>query len=121
MKTSLGRRFPLYESLAIVAAIVVLALAGLVGARNWPKVLRVVAAFVTYGGILVLVVRRFRAAGRWWPFGVAGLAAGLVSGLVRTQTTAVLVCVQGAGGVLFGTAHWVGALVAGWIRADRAD
>jgi hypothetical protein len=47
----------LRASLAVLALIVAIALIGLGAAGNWPKVLRVAAAAVTYAVVLLLLSR----------------------------------------------------------------
>lgn len=89
---------------------VALALIGLALDGNWPKVLRVALAAGAYGSSLWLLAHR-TAPGRevpYWPFGLAGSLAGLVSGLVRPafQIELVLAGMLGAA-LLIGGVHWL--------------
>ena len=116
---------PMVASLWLGGIILVLALGGLVVQRNWPKVLRVSVAGVTYG---LIVMAMLRAAGRWdgpdegvpfWPFALAGAVAGFLSGVVRPQWDArlVLASITGAALPLAGV-HWLA--VRTWSRVRRA-
>lgn len=82
-------RHELRLSLLLLAGVVTFALIGLATDGNWPKVLRVAAAFCAYAGVLAMLVRR-RAAHvqteipfAW--FAAAGAAAGVMSGVVRPE------------------------------------
>ena len=101
---------PLAGSLVILAAVVVLALVGLGLQGNWPKVLRVSLASVTYVTVVVLGLRAQAptpAALPFLPFALAGAAAGLVSGLVRpTIDPGLVVASTVAAAVLLGGFHW---------------
>jgi hypothetical protein len=93
-------------SLALLATIVVFALIGLATDRNWPKILRVSSAFVTYAAVLLTLLhyrRGAQAVVRAIPFAWfigAGAAAGLVSGLVRPEVDVAVVVAGTIGAAL---------------------
>lgn len=80
----LARRTDFELSLSLLAFVVLVALAGLAIDGNWPKVLRVAAAFVGYGSVLSTPGLR-RGTPALPVFVLAGAVAGLISGLVRPQ------------------------------------
>ena len=98
-------------SLAIITAVVLLALAGLVADGNWPKVERVAASFAAYAAT-VLIARHLERPKQdvpsFWVFALAGAVAGVVSGLVRDEVRASTVAVGAiAAGLLLGGVHWL--------------
>ena len=110
MKTTF-RPCALIASLAVLAFIVVSAIAGLAIEGNWPKIARVVTAFLAYVVVLLAARRGRDADDSRAPIGMfvlAGAASGLVSGLVReaVQGGVLLAGVLG-GGLLLGGVHWL--------------
>jgi hypothetical protein len=66
-------------------------------------------------GLVTLARRSDPAAVAWWPFALAGLAAGAVAELVNARLMVTRECaVAAVTGLAIGTAHWV-ALRA-WLR-----
>jgi hypothetical protein len=68
--------------------VVAIALVGLGIQGNWPKFARVLSSAVTYVVVLPIALRgppqpASKPRRPFWPFGLAGAAAGLVSGLAR--------------------------------------
>jgi hypothetical protein len=54
----------------------------------------------------------------WWPFGLAGFAAGVVAELINAQfMVTVELLLAGLTGVVIGTAQWAALRV--WIRVRR--
>ena len=93
-------------SLALLAAVLLLALAGLALGGNWPKVWRVAAAALAYGAVLLAAARGGPA--RYPAFALAGAAAGLVSGIARAAVDPRVVAAQLlAGALLLGGVHWL--------------
>ena len=98
----------------MIALVVALALIGLAADGNWPKVVRVALASLTYLGVIVGASEeplRARARSSGMPFTgflAAGVAAGTVSGLLRpTVEPAVVAAGALAAGALLGGIHWL--------------
>jgi hypothetical protein len=108
-----NQRSDLLASLALLACVVLIALAGLALDGNWPKVARVSAAAATYVVVLlVLAGRRAQAGGMhrlpYYPFALAGALAGIVSGLMqRVPSTRLVLGVALAAALLLGGLHWM--------------
>jgi hypothetical protein len=109
----------LIGSLAVSGVLVALALAGLALQGNWPKVARVLLAWLTYGVLLLGSVRggrnRVVPGDRlpFWMFGLAGAGAGVVSGLMQPTRSAGLVVLSGLlTATLVGGLHFL--VVRGW-------
>ncbi|HET6637278.1 MAG TPA: hypothetical protein VFH82_00650 [Gemmatimonadota bacterium] len=104
----------LAASLLLMAAVVVLAIGGLASDGNWPKVARVATSFLTYVVVLLAArgsVRKHLEGIPYRIFALAGGAAGLASGLVRTEVQGfVLIVGAVAGGLLLGGVHWLGLI-----------
>ena len=104
------RRADMKASILLVGGVVLLAMTGLGMDGNWPKVARVVTAFLTYV-VVLFAVRGARDGGEDVPFrdfAVAGGSCGLVSGLVREEVqTAVVAAGILAGSLLLGGLHWL--------------
>ena len=108
----------LRRSLMLLGIVVAIALAGLAAAGNWPKVVRVALAAVTYAALLVLVNRRRI---RLPAFMLSGAVAGFVSGMARPATSLLLVMASVLGaGLLLAPMHWL-ALVSGSSRSPGAN
>jgi hypothetical protein len=104
----------LIGSLALVAILASGALLGLMIQGNWLKILRVGTASVVYLGVLLAELwsrTGLRTAANrlpYWPFGVAGGAAGAISGLIRPMPSLGLVSVQlVSAALLLGGVHWL--------------
>jgi hypothetical protein len=110
----------LRASLFLLAVVVLLALGGLAVDGNWPKFVRVAASFGAYMGVLAAVLRlRSGTHGTppYWNFALAGAAAGLTSGLVRSEVRAdVMVVGSIAAALLIGGMHWLALRSWRWIR-----
>ena len=98
----------------MIALVVALALLGLAADGNWPKVVRVALASLTYLGMVVGASEgplRARAQTSGMPcagFLGAGIVAGTVSGLLRpTVEPAVVATGALAAGALLGGVHWL--------------
>jgi hypothetical protein len=92
-------------SLALLAAVLLIALVTLALQGTWPKVLRVAAAGTAYCAVLLAAARGDPR--RYAPFAAAGAACGLVSGVVRPAVDPRVVAVQlVAGALLLGGFHW---------------
>jgi hypothetical protein len=109
----------LIGSLVVSGVLAALALAGLALQGNWPKVVRVLLAWLTYGGGLLGLLRARQAfvvsSHRlpFWMFGMAGAGAGVVSGLMQTARSAPLVVLSGLlTATLVGGLHFL--VVRGW-------
>lgn len=113
-------------SLAIIGVLVGLAAVGLVMERNWPKLVRVILAASVYAIILLGSVRSGRqGAGRngglpFWPFALAGAAAGLIGSLINPQRSVRLTAAGIVlGAFLLGGFHWLAVRlwprVMGWV------
>lgn len=97
----------LLPSLMVLGVVVAFALVGLASAENWPKVLRVTAAAVTYCVVLLALCRR-QPDLRIGAFITAGAAAGVVSGLTRPSISlAVMAAGMLGAGLLLGPLHWL--------------
>ncbi|MBI3981521.1 MAG: hypothetical protein HY337_01315 [Gemmatimonadetes bacterium] len=112
-------------SLAVGAAILLLALVGLALQSNWLKLARVALAAAGYAAVLVGLLRARQLwdgpAHRlpYWPFAVAGVSGGLVSGVMRPESSVPLVVADVVGaGVLLAGLHWV--TVRSWHRVRDA-
>ena len=112
-------------SIALMAVVVALALIGLATEGNWPKILRVSLSFVTYAGTLLAWRNGWRSPRATLPFlwfASAGAAAGVVSGLVRTQFHwSVLLAGTAGAALLLGGVHWLGLMYWRLVRAWIAD
>ncbi len=95
-------------SLLVLAGVILFACAGLALDGNWPKLLRVSSAFVSYAGVLTALGARRRTELSLVHFVAAGIVAGFVSGIVRPDLDGALVVVSIVGGAAFGAAHWLG-------------
>ena len=100
----------LVVSLFLLSGIVVVALAGLATDGNWPKILRVGTALAAYFGVMALQLRRSapdanRSRLPWLWFVTAGIAAGVLSNLVRPETNAVFVVSGAIGGAVLSSVH----------------
>jgi len=109
-----SRRRDLLVSLAVLALVVAIALSGLALNGNWPKFLRVGAAFGAYCLVLLSFLRARGPAhpdGRFAPlrwFVAAGAAAGIVSGIVRPRfDPGVLAAGTVAAAFLLGSVHYL--------------
>lgn len=101
-------RRDLYASLVLLGAVVAFGLAGLASDGNWPKVLRVATAAAGYAAVLLGAGRRSEKLLPWRAFAAAGAVAGLLSGVVRSETGATLLLAQtAAGALLLGSFHWL--------------
>jgi hypothetical protein len=101
-------------SVGVLAVVVLIALVGLSIEGNWLKVLRVAHAFAGYALVLLtlLHIRADRvAAGRTLPFAwfaAAGLAAGLLSGIIRPEFKPnVLIAGTLGSALLLASMHWL--------------
>jgi hypothetical protein len=100
-------------SFALLGGVVAIALVGLGVDGNWPKVLRLTAAFAAYAGGLVgcQAWPALRRAPSIVPFVLAGSGAGVVSGLARAQIDVpVLVAGTLAAALLLGPVHGLAVL-----------
>jgi hypothetical protein len=108
----------LRRSLLLLGAVVTVAVIGLAIEGNWPKVLRVAAAAGAYAGMM-LTLTRSHASGRaiaWWRFGAAGMAAGIVSGLLRPDLGGTTIVIDGVAAVVLATVHWGGLALSERLR-----
>ncbi len=103
----LSLRDPLRLSLALLGVILAIALIGLGLDGNWPKVLRVVAAGGTYAAALLLTTSR-GGPRSWWRFAVAGICAGVASGLLRPEPSLTSIAIDSGAATVLATVHWVG-------------
>lgn len=117
-------------SIGLLTAVILIADVALALQGNWPRILRVTLSASVYVGVLGTLLRM---AGRFgapaarlplWVFLVAGAAAGLVSGVVRTATTPALVVASAVlTPTLLGAFHWIAlqrwALIRGRMSARR--
>jgi hypothetical protein len=88
--------------------VLAIALTGLAMDGNWPKVLRVAGAGGTYLITLLAIGTERAAPVRWRVFFAAGLAAGVVSGLLRPAVDLAIVATGAlGGGLLLGSVHWL--------------
>ncbi|MDF2696608.1 MAG: hypothetical protein K0S65_4991, partial [Labilithrix sp.] len=94
------------SSLLLLGAVLAIALIGLAVDGNGPKVLRVAAAGCAYAATL-LVLTRHGSAG-WWRFALAGLVAGMASGVFRADPGALTIAVDAIAATVVATVHWLG-------------
>ena len=94
-------------SLVLLGAVLAIALAGLALDGNWPKVLRVATAGAVYAGTLLSLSRSTRS---WWPFAVAGVLAGVASGLLRPEPGILTIAVDSGAAVAVATMHCLGLI-----------
>lgn len=118
---SIGDVKPLRVSLGVLGVVVAFALAGLVLAENWSKLLRVGVAATVYLACMGLAARRSpqrHDATPWWFFALAGALAGLASGVLRPghHLRPVLADMASAG-LLLSTVHWLAVRYAPRLRA----
>ena len=99
----------LRRSLLLLGVVIAIALAGLAIDGNWPKVLRVAAAAGTYAAALLVLARPGTdVSRRWWWFAVAGVCAGVASGLFRPEPGAASIAVDSGAAIVLATMHWMG-------------
>ena len=104
-----AHRTDLELSLLLLGSVLAIALGGLALDGDWPKVVRVAAAFGGYAGV-VAALTRDGTSPRALAFVIAGGVGGLISGMVRPDAMPpASVAVQAlAGALLLGPAHWLG-------------
>lgn len=94
------------SSLVLLGAVLGIAVIGLAVDGNWPKVLRVAAASCGYAATLLVLTRQ--SSMRWWRFAVAGLVAGMASGMLRPDPGALPIAVDAIAATVVATVHWLG-------------
>jgi hypothetical protein len=98
----------LRQSLQLLGAVISIALIGLAMDGNWPKVGRVGAAAGVYALTLLALARRDGPPDpiEWWRFAAAGMAAGLVSGLLRPERGDMTTVIDAGAALVLASVHW---------------
>jgi hypothetical protein len=95
-------------SLAILSVVICFALIGLAFDHNWPKLVRVALAFLTYASVLSAFARSANARPQYRWFVLAATAAGIVSGVARTVFSWQILVAGAIGAPLFiGGVHYL--------------
>ncbi|MFN2510108.1 MAG: hypothetical protein ABR568_01545 [Pyrinomonadaceae bacterium] len=108
-----GARRDLIVSISVLGFIIALAVTQLAWEGNWPKVLRVSLAFLTYGALLLSFTRVSKTAVErirlpFWIFAVAGGAAEMASGWLRPDwRLSDTIVLPLAAAALIGGSHWL--------------